>query len=380
MKLPAFCLPALLCLLALPCLLTARPAPAAPPREYRLGIILPGGAGAGPALRDAVMTHLNSRHMQHVIDWRGRGVMADDAQFVHAPGDAPERLDRAAAGLMRRDDIDLVISCSAEATQALARHANGRTHIFHMAEDDPFPSDDGAPLPQAAAAGLHMSPGRDFTCDNVVYLKSMDEHGDITSIGMIYEDTPRGRRAARLEEMTRGCSLAGIALLAEPMPDAGPRACRQAIDRLADRQPSLVYLNPRACFNGPGLEDTLEPLTRRGIPAYGDSDPGQAARGAMLAITQTAQARQWLAAYGIAAVLSGRQDAPPSLHVENDITLNIAVAAATGFVPGYTLLAAADSTLWKVLDEHAEREAHDEVGPGAASGEDGGPQPADSAP
>lgn len=276
-----------------------------------------------------------------------RADFPDDARF--SPGWEPEnmaRLPQAAAALMQRDDLDLVVGMGTAAMKALLAANNGRTPIMGMGMADPVAA--------GVVAGPDDSGAENVTCHIVAdrwstMFRVFHDVVGFRTLGILYHDSPEGRVYAALDDARAVASELGFGIAEYGgLSSAETEAeCRAGLDALRAQGMDAFFIGPLNCFDwqASNVASLLELLNGWGVPTFARDGSDFVRAGALMGFStwNFGPAGNFLARQA-AAVFNGTSPrAIPMLdRVEPTIAINLETAGRIGFIFPLDVLVVSD--------------------------------------
>lgn len=266
------------------------------------------------------------------------------AFFSPARGNSTE-MEQAAAALMARTDLDIILVAGSASASALLRANNGRTPILA------FVIEDGAArrvLEEASAAGAHNFAMRLDTGFARQGLEFFHYHTKFRRLGIFF-------RPGELENpfsiantvIGMGRSLRFDIVTQEIPLTETLEECREGIAQLMAKNIDAFYVGGQQCFDPQKgyISSLLEPLTRAAVPTFAREGADVVRQGAFMGNSSNDFVRRKdLLAQQISRIFSGVRPDKVSADTATvpRYSLNLRVLESIGFDPSFELLAACD--------------------------------------
>ncbi len=276
-----------------------------------------------------------------------RCVYPEDAHV--SPGwdtDGMRRLPEAAARLMARDDIDLVVGMGTAAVRALLAANNGRTPILGMGMSDPI------------AAGVvrneRDSGTANFTCRIVkdrwtTMYRVFHDIVRFHTLGVMYQDSQDGRVYATLDEARAVSAELGFRLVEYGKLSSAETVeeCLAGLDALKAQGMDAFFIGPLNCFDwqASDVNRLMEKLNAWQVPTFARDGSDYVKGGALLGFStwNFAPTGEFLARQAHAMLLGAPAETIAMVdRAESSIALNLATAKRIGFAFPLDVLVVAD--------------------------------------
>ena len=175
--------------------------------------------------------------------------MSFPKNFYFSPGwdTSDETVRSIAAGLMERDDIDIILAMGSSAASALLEVNNGKTPVVVMGATNPFDVGIVTMDGQMAADNFTIL----VTDNRDKGLKLFHLTQDFNSLGVMYHDTKEGRSNADLNTCQEVARERGFALVEYGELDKAEsiESCREGLESLINAGVDAFYVSATTCFD-----------------------------------------------------------------------------------------------------------------------------------
>ncbi len=292
------------------------------------------------------------------------GVRAEfPADAYHSPGWEPEnmaRLPEAAAELMRRRDLDLIVGMGTAAVKALLAGNNGHTPILGMGMADPVAA--------GVVRGVADSGVDNFTCQVITdrWTSMFRVFHDVVGfrrLGILYQNTPEGRVYAALDDVQSVASELGFDVVSYGGLSSAETdyECRQGLARLREEGMDAFFIGPLNCFDQEKNDAAalLRLLNDWKVPTFARDGSEFVKSGALMGFStwNFGPTGQFLANQAL-AVLNGTtpRSIPMQDRMEPTIAINLETAVRIGFRFPFDVLVVADEIFEKTVRPDAARQ------------------------
>ncbi len=308
-------------------------------KPYRIAYIEAGEYWTYTETFNAIKNHLEAKGYKDKVVY--------PAELNFSPGwDQKEALQKDAAKLMARDDVDLVIAAGTAATEAILKYNNRKTPILAMAVADAVKSkfvksQDDSGLDNFT---VRIVPGR--------YKRMFEIFHEVVgfkTLGLIYPDNENGHKYSNVEDAHQVAKEMGFEIIAyDKIGDAESSVdCEAGISYLIDQGIDAFFIPALNCFDWK-LNDVaplLDMLTQKRIPTFSREGTRTVKAGALMGFsTYDFRDRGQFLGERVASILKG--ESPRKLTMVDNatpkITFNLKVAADIEFDPSVDILAASD--------------------------------------
>ncbi len=318
---------------------------AAAGKKYRIAYIEAGEYWTYTKSYNAIKKYLKQQ------GWEDKLIFPKKLHF--SPGwDKKNELLEAAKDLMKRRDIDLIISAGTAATAAILKYNNGKTPILAMAVADAVKSKFVVSENDSGIDNftVRIVPGR--------YKRMFEIFHQVVGfkkLGLIYPDNDNGRKYSNVEDARQAAKELGFKLITykkigseEATPD-----CRVGINYLINHGMDAFFIPALNCFDWQlsDVASLLKILTRHKIPTFSREGTRTVKAGALMGFsTYDFTDRGRFLGKSVIKILKGTQ--PRKLKMVDNatpkITFNLKTAADIGFDPSVDILAASDEIFQKI--------------------------------
>ena len=293
---------------------------------------------------------LFSRTMESVKEalqkqgWKDKIEFVDNAFFSPGWEEEESVWEKKAEELMKRDDLDLIISMGTAATKALLKKNNNKTPVLGMA------------VSSALKSGF-IKNNEDSGIDNFTvriipgkYKRMFEIFHQVIGfkkLGLIYSDTENGKNYTNLETAKEVAKERGFEITEYKLEHENCESCLKGLETLVDQKIDAFFIPSLLCFDWKknDVNKLFQFLQQKDIPSFARNGSKDVKAGALMGFsTVDFTKRGDFLADKIIKIFEGTK--PRNLKMQDNatpkISLNIYVASKIGFDPPFDILAATD--------------------------------------
>lgn len=313
---------------------------------YKIGYIEGGTYWIFDKTMEAINRSVNNS------DLPGKLLFLENAKF--SPGwDNLDKLDDNANNLMKRDDLDLIISAGTDATRSILKANNFKTPIVAMGVSDALGS--------GFVKNKNKSGINNFTVRIVPerferMFKIFHEVVGFKKLGLIYPDTKSGRKYTNLEAAKNVSRVLGFEIVEYKLKNEDTSGCLNGLKELRKKGMDAFFIPSLLCFDWDksDVASLLNYLKENNIPTFARNGSKYVRAGALIGFsTLDFSKRGDFLSDKIIRILKGVK--PLDLNMIDNaapkISFNLQVAAEIGFDPPFDILAATDELYNEIISK-----------------------------
>ncbi|MDD2467639.1 MAG: ABC transporter substrate binding protein [Desulfobulbus sp.] len=209
---------------------------------------------------------------------------------MYSPGwqSSGAELTAIAQTIMGRKDVDLILSMGTDATKALLAVNNGTTPIIGIAITDPLHS---GIIASAKTTGIPNLALRYIPNRGLQMFRIFHQIGNFSKIGIIYENTDKGRSFAYLQDAVEAGRDRGFQIIKYPHWDSAHSAasCAKGVNELISKGIDAMYLSEITCFDPQqyDIAPLLHKLHDNHILTFSSTGEEHVSRGVFMGVSTT---------------------------------------------------------------------------------------------
>jgi ABC-type uncharacterized transport system substrate-binding protein len=320
-------------------------------KTMRLGYLEAGSFWTYTASAEALLAALKDPGLASKMNWHNTVTIPDNAYFSPGWGNIDE-LRNAAATLMQRTDLDLILVAGTDATTAILEKNNGKTPIVAFSVADPVLS--------GFVKSSHDSGVDNFTVRIVPgrYKRMFDVFYSIAKykrLGIMYHNSPSTMLFSSVQDARAAAAENGYELVEYPyLPESENTAsCKKGLKFLLDKNIDAFFIGSLLCFDWTKADVTplIDTLIDHNVVTFAREGTPLVKRGGLMGFSTISFSKR--GRFLVERVIKILQGASPrSLSMIDNaipkISLNLLTAEKIGFNPPLDLLAASDEVFLSI--------------------------------